>query len=193
MLKELIDILPGIINLFVPGFIFLSVYGYFVSSKIKDYNITIIGSIVLSYVFHLLSAIICSLLGLSDVICTVITIVLSLICAVVLVRMRLTKMYKKIMTIIGKITGSKDIWCDFFDINKGTRVRFFAKYNNEDVMIEGDVKFFDACDNGECNFVISHYNIKYIISGKTYESNCNNATMIFNSKDIYGIEARYGE
>ena len=183
MLKELIDILPGIINLFVPGFIFLSVYGYFVSSKIKDYNITIIGSIVLSYVFHLLSAIICSLLGLSDVICTVITIVLSLICAVVLVRMRLTKMYKKIMTIIGKITGSKDIWCDFFDINKGTRVRFFAKYNNEDVMIEGDVKFF----------VISHYNIKYIISGKTYESNCNNATMIFNSKDIYGIEARYGE
>lgn len=194
-LKELFEILPQLLNLFVPGFVFLTIYKYLASTKDKDFNVTIIGSIVLSYIFQLIVSLICRIVNVSASgnIVTVIAIILAIICALIIVKVRLTACYKKITTWIGRTTGSKNIWYDLFDLNKGTRIRFFTKYNNEDVIVEGDVKYYEECEDGDCNIVISNYKIKYIVNGNVYKNNTPNATMIFNSKNIHGLEAHYGK
>ncbi|MBE6891346.1 MAG: hypothetical protein E7481_04890 [Ruminococcaceae bacterium] len=194
-LKELFEILPQLLNLFVPGFVFLTIYKYLASTKDKDFNVTIIGSFVLSYIFQLIVSLICRIVNVSASgnIVTVIAIILAIICALIIVKVRLTACYKKITTWIGRTTGSKNIWYDLFDLNKGTRIRFFTKYNNEDVIVEGDVKYYEECEDGDCNIVISNYKIKYIVNGNVYKNNTPNATMIFNSKNIHGLEAHYGK
>lgn len=192
-LKELFEVLPQLLNLFVPGFVFLTIYKYFVETKDKDFNVTTIGSIVLSYIFRLIANLICEFINVSDIICTVIAILLAVILAFVVVKVRLTPGYKKVIKWIGRTTGSKNIWYDLLDINKGTRIRFFTKYNNEDVIVEGDVKYFEECGDGDCNIVISNYQIKYISNDNIYKNNTLNATMIFNSKNIHGLEAHYGK
>ena len=191
-LKDLLDILPQLFNLFVPGFIFLRIYKYFVDTADKDFNVTTVGSIVVSYIFHLISTLIANWLNASEIACTILTIGLSTISALIFVKIRLTETYQKLIISIGKITGSKNIWEVFFNCNKGTRIRFFSKYNNQDVVIEGDVKFFDALEDGECNIVIFNYVIKYD-NGNIYKSNDDSSTLLFNTKNIHGLEAHYGQ
>jgi hypothetical protein len=191
--KELFEVIPQLLKLFVPGFIFLITYKYFVESQNKDFNVTTIGSIVLSYVFQLLATLICKIFNGSDIICTVIAILLAVICAIIVVKLRLAEIYKKIATLIGRTTGSKNIWYDFFDRNKGNHIRFFTKYNNENVIVEGNVKYFEAYNDGTCNIVIDNYKIKYITCDNIYSSNSESATMIFNTKNIHGIEVHYGK
>ena len=192
-LKELFELLPQLLNLFVPGFVFLTIYKYFVETEDKDFNVTTIGSIVLSYIFQLIANLICKFINVSDLICTVIAILLSVICVLVVVKVRLTTGYKRVIKWIGRTTGNKNIWYDLFDLNKGTRIRFFTKYNNKDVIVEGDVKYFEACGDGDCNIVISNYQIEYIDNDNVYKNNTPSATMIFNSKNIHGLEAHYGK
>lgn len=94
--KELFEVIPQLLKLFVPGFIFLITYKYFVESQNKDFNVTTIGSIVLSYVFQLLATLICKIFNGSDIICTVIAILLAVICAIIVVKLRLAEIYKKL-------------------------------------------------------------------------------------------------
>ena len=74
--------------------IFLTIYKYFVETEDKDFNVTTIGSIVLSYIFQLIANLICKFIKGSDIICTVIAILLAVICVLVVVKVRLTTSYK---------------------------------------------------------------------------------------------------
>lgn len=195
-LKELFEILPQLLNLYVPGFVFLFIYNFFVntSSKEQDTNVTTIGSIVLSYIFNLISTLICSFFDFSEIVCTLFSILLAIACVLVFVKIRLTSPYKKITTWIGKITGNKNIWCDFFDLNNGTRIRFFTTYNNKDVIVEGNVKYYEATGDGECNFVLTKYQITYNDDSKRkYTDNDPKSFMFFNTKNIHGLEAHQGQ
>ena len=190
-LKELFEVIPQLLSLFVPGFVFIFIYRFFVEKQEKESNSTIIGSVVLGYIFHLIATLICTLFNGSEYTCTVISILVSIIFSVLVVKIRLTKIYKKTVIKIGKITGEKNIWYNFFDQLKGTRIRFYSNYNNKDSIIEGDVKYYEACDGGECIFVISNFKISF--DNKEYTNNNIEAKMIFNSKNICGIEAMYGK
>ena len=190
---KFISYLPQLFNWFAPGFISMALYKHFVDTQEKDFEITFFGSIVYSYVFQLLSKAICLLFNKSTTgyMFTLITFFLSFVLTIVFVRIRLTSFFKKCLSYIGKTTGSKSIWYDFFNLNKGTRVRFYAKFNHEDVVIEGNIKYFEPCGSGECNMVIDKYKIQYD-DNSTYKG-LENATMIFNSQNIYGIEALCGQ
>ena len=190
--KDLFDVLPDLFNLFIPGFVFLVTYKYFIDEKDKGFDITAIGSIVLSYIFQVPSTLICNWINISGNWITIITITLSFICAILTVKIRLTKVYRNIVKWIGKTTGNKNVWYDIFDLNKGTRIRFFAKFNNQDVTVEGDVKYFEACDDGECNIVISNYKIHYS-NDNVYENKTESATIVYNTKNIHGLEAHRGQ
>lgn len=193
-IKELLEAVPQLFNLFIPGFVFLIIYKYFKETKEEDFNITTIGSIVLTYIFQLITTLLCKYIRISETVRLLIPILLAVVCALIVVKIRLLKFYKKITTWIGRTTSSNNIWYDLFDLNKGTRIRFFAKYNNDDVVVEGDVKYFEAYGDGECNIVISNYNIEYIGNSKNiYKNSTPNATMIINSKNLYGLEAHYGQ
>ena len=190
--KELFEVLPNIINLFVPGYIFLVTYKYFIESENKDFEVTAIGSIVLSYIFQLITELINKIFILPEIIYSIISIVLAFVCSILAVKIRLTACFKCVVIKIGKITGNKNIWYDFFDMNKGTRVRFYCKYNNHDVSITGDIKYFEESEDNECNFVINNYKIEFD-NGDIYESSNETHTMIFSTKNVTGLEAHYGK
>ena len=94
-LKELFEVLPQLLNLFVPGFVFFNIYKYFVEVEEKNFNVTTIGSIVLSYIFQLIANLICNLFNVSDAKCTIIAIIFAVICALIVVKVRLMTCYKK--------------------------------------------------------------------------------------------------
>lgn len=190
--KELFENLPNMIKLFVPGFVFLVTCKYFIESENKDFEVTVIGSIVLSYIFNLLAEIISVFLPAPDYIYNIVSIILAFICSIVVVILRLTHLFKNIVIKIGKITGSSSIWYDFFDMNKGTRVRFYCKYDGDEVTVKGDIKYFEECQDSECNFVINNFEIE-TKTGDLYNSTDENAAMIFNTKNITGLEAHYGK
>lgn len=194
--SEIIDILPKLFNLFVPGFIFLTIYKYFVETKEKEFEITTVGSVVLSFIFQLLVSWIVSLLKGSDTLSSVLAIIAAIISAIFVVLFRRTSVFKSIIKYIGKVSGSKKIWYDFFDIEKGTRVRFFAKFNNGDSMIEGDIKYFETLEDGECLFVITNFSVFCLVDGNAtllFNNRDPSASMIFNTKSIYGFQAQYGK
>lgn len=191
-IKDLFDIIPKLLDLFIPGFIFLVTCKYFGQSKDEDFNVTAIRSVVLSYIFQLVSSVICGWFGKSGIIVTIIAIILSFVIAIIVVKTRITKAYKKVTKCIGKITGSCDIWHDLFDLNKGSYIRFFTKYNGQEVSVVGNVKFFEAYGDGECNIVIENYTITYK-DNSIYKNDVEGATMMFNTKNIYGLEVHYGQ
>ena len=127
-----------------------------------------------------------------ELIYSFISIILSFVCSIIAVKIRLTGWFKNIVIKIGKITGNKNIWYDFFDMNKGTRVRFYCKYCNDDVTITGDIKYFEESEDNECNFVIKNYEIEFN-NGDIYKSSNRNNAMIFNTRNVTGLEAHYGK
>lgn len=191
-IKELFEILPDVIKLFVPGFVFLFTYKYFIESKNKDFEVTAISSIILSYIFQLVTALISKFFYAPDIVYNLISIVLAFACSIVIVKLRTTILFKKAVIKIGKITGNNSIWYDFFDMHKGTRVKFYCKYGGKDVTVKGDIKYFEECQDNECNFVIFNYVIEYKTE-KLCESTSVDHTMIFNTKNITGLEAHYGK
>ena len=70
--KELFESLPDIINLFVPGYIFLVTYKYFIENENKDFEVTAIRSIVLSYIFQLITELINKIFILPEIIYSII-------------------------------------------------------------------------------------------------------------------------
>ena len=190
--KELFEVLPDIINLFVPGYVFLIIYKYFIESENKDFEVTAIGSIVLSYIFQLITELISKISIVPENIDSIISVIIAFVCSILAVKIRLTACFKRIVINIGKITGNKNIWYDFFDMNKGTRVRFYCKYNNVDATITGDIKYFEETEDNECNFIINNYEIE-LNNGDFYKSSKETHTMIFNTRNVTGLEAHYGK
>lgn len=193
-LKELFELLPKIIELFVPGYICMVIYKYFVDTETKDFNVTAVSSIVLSYVFQLIATFICNLFSMEEpgLIKSLLAIIFSVSCAVAIVYLRSRGYFKTIFEKIGKVSGNTNIWYDFFDVNRGTRVRFFCKYGDDLVEVRGDVCSFEVIQDKDCRFMIN--NIKIIfMSGEVYEPQNKEYTMIFYVNEVTGLEAHYGK
>lgn len=194
-LNDLLNIIPQVMQLFVPGYIFISIIRFFHKKKQDEFNHYVIKSIIASYVMSLPIEYFLSDIMKNEVARSMITILLSVVVAFIYVKISFTKQYKKVMEFIGYTTGSERIWYDYFDNNRGTHIRFYTKYNHDNVMIEGDVKYYDALEN-DCDIVLENYRIirnNAIIfqpigkDGKKIE-----ALLYVNSKDIHGLEATYG-
>ena len=184
--KELVEALPLLIQLFVPGFVFVFIYNFFADKKTKHHEITFVGSVILSYIFKILCDLINILYDFSEPTDSMVTIVLAIICALIVIKISTCQKYKNVLTWIGRINGDDDIWHTIFDLNKGANVRFFSLYNHKKVEIRGIVKYYDVLSNGECQIVLSSYEIIY--DDDTNYSSEEDTLLYVNSKDIHGLE-----
>ena len=105
-----------------------------------------------------------------------------------------TDKLKEVMRFIGGISGNDNIWQDIFDRNKGAWLRCFAKFNNEDVIIEGTVKYYEPCEDGECSIALVNYSVKYP-NGNVYKLGKRNdePVMYINTRNIHGLEVTKGK
>lgn len=179
---DLIDTIPRIIELFLPGFIFLKSFHFFRGTKSKETQTTIIGCIVLSYVFKS----VIEVFELSSFYSNLATIILSFIFGCTFARITSLNIFKRALTILGRATGDENIWYSVFNINKGNQVRFSTLYYHQKVIIEGFIQGLNVLDDGSCDLLIMDYSIEFIEGVKTNAPKV--LTLYVNSKDIHGLE-----
>lgn len=196
----LFQALPDIVKLVVPGYIFLSLYNFFQGRKSDGFEGTVFTSLLISYLFRLPVELLASVVSISDAEASMISVAAAAVVALVFSLFRRKGFAKKAIKKIGKITGSKSVWIDVFDRDKGSRIRGFARFNHEDAVIEGDVKYYSDCEDGECSLVLVNYVITYPATHKTYDSgdfdieeNQNAPMLCLNTRDIQGLEVVNGQ
>ena len=192
--KALFESLPEILALFVPGFVFIKTYCFFIKAKSDSFESTAVASIMISYVLNLIVDLFSKVITLSDAAHKFVTVLLAFACALVIIKLKTLGILKSSLKWIGKVSDSENIWQDIFDINKGSRIRCYSTFNNENVTIEGDVKYFDVCEDGECSVALVNYVVTYD-SGNVYKlgKRDDEPIMYIQTRNIHGLEVTYGQ
>ena len=132
-LKELLDNIPLILQYWVPGFVFLTVFRFLTSTKSKDQQSGVLMSAVISYVLiamtEILTRIISSLNFVDDSVliksgfAIIIGIIGSIICALV-VR---AGWFSKLLVALFHKTPNDNIWMDIIDFKEGSNLKIYEK------------------------------------------------------------------
>lgn len=192
--KDLFDSLPDILALFVPGFLFLKTYFYFGSKKSDSFQGTAVVSVVISYIIRLLLSFLSNVPHLAFLSSSLAAIFLAFVGSLLLVKLKTLGILKKGLQWIGKVSDTDNIWREIFDCNKGSRIRCFTRFYHQDVMIDGDVRFFDLCKDGECSIVLESYTITYK-NGNNYtpkDQGCS-PLLYINTRNVHGLEVMHGK
>lgn len=192
--EDYIKVIPYIFPLFVPGFVFIKTFCFFRKSKSNPFEGTAVASVAISYVLNLAVGLLAKVIKVPEATLEFISVFLAFVTALVLVKFKTSGFLKGILKWIGKVSDGEDIWEDIFDSNKGSRIRCYSKFNNKDVMIRGDVKYFESCEDGECNIALINYVIKYH-SGNVYKlgNRSDEPILYLNTRNIHGLEVTYGQ
>lgn len=189
--ESLIKSIPLILNMFVPGFIFIGIYNKFNNERSYSFEYIAVTSVVLSYVFGLFTELLAGLIIAPQGLKPLITILLSVIFALLFVKMNTTNIMKKIYKIVGKVTGNDSIWKDIFDINAGSRLRCFITYDGSIAKLEGAVKYYEYLENGECSIVLVNYTITQK-SGVLSSGDNEDLLFYINTKSVSCLEVMQG-
>lgn len=192
--EALFKALPEIIKLFVPGFVFVKIYCRFVDLKVDSFESTAVSSIAISYVISLITKTIGIWLTMTETVENLVAVVLAFLSAVIFVIIKKSEKFKGVMQFIGGVTGNESIWQDIFDRNKGSWLRCYSRFNNKDVIIEGDVKYYEPCEDGECNIALVNYTVRYY-DGNVYKlgKRDDEPVMHINTRNIHGLEVTKGK
>ncbi len=183
---ELFQSLQQFLTQFVPGYVFIKTFHFFNKQKYNSFEGTAVASIAISYVINLVVNLFVKTDNSCIWISEVIAVVVAFIFAICIVKIKTMDCFRKCSQWIGKKSDSDNIWEELFDVNKGSTIRCYAKFKNEDAMITGAIKYYDVRDDGECDIVLTGYTVTYN-NGNVYKCE-NGADLYLNSKNIHGLE-----
>ena len=183
---ELFQSLQQFLTQFVPGYVFIKTFHFFNKQKYNSFEGTAVASIATSYVINLVVNLFVKTDNSCIWISEVIAVVVAFIFAICIVKIKTMDCFRKCSQWIGKKSDSDNIWEELFDVNKGSTIRCYAKFKNEDAMITGAIKYYDVRDDGECDIVLTGYAVTYN-NGNVYKCE-NGADLYLNSKNIHGLE-----
>lgn len=183
---ELFQSLQQFLTQFVPGYVFIKTFHFFNKQKYNSFEGTAVASIAISYVINLVVNLFVKTDNSCIWISEVIAVVVAFIFAICIVKIKTMDCFRKCSQWIGKKSDSDNIWEELFDVNKGSTIRCYAKFKNEDAMITGAIKYYDVRDDGECDIVLTGYAVTYN-NGNVYKCE-NGANLYLNSKNIHGLE-----
>lgn len=183
---ELFQSLQQFLTQFVPGYVFIKTFHFFNKQKYNSFEGTAVASIAISYVINLVVNLFVKTDNSCIWISEVIAVVVAFIFAICIVKIKTMDCFRKCSQWIGKKSDSDNIWEELFDVNKGSTIRCYAKFKDEDAMITGAIKYYDVRDDGECDIVLTGYAVTYN-NGNVYKCE-NGADLYLNSKNIHGLE-----
>ena len=183
---ELFQSLQQFLTQFVPGYVFIKTFHFFNKQKYNSFEGTAVASIAISYVINLVVNLFVKTDNSCIWISEVIAVVVAFIFAICIVKIKTMDCFRKCSQWIGKKSDSDNIWEELFDVNKGSTIRCYAKFKNEDAMITGAIKYYDVRDDGECDIVLTGYAVTYN-NGNVYKCE-NGADLYLNSKNIHRLE-----
>ena len=183
---ELFQSLQQFLTQFVPGYVFIKTFHFFNKQKYNSFEGTAVASIAISYVINLVVNLFVKTDNSCIWISEVIAVVVAFIFAICIVKIKTMDCFRKCSQWIGKKSDSDNIWEELFDVSKGSTIRCYAKFKNEDAMVTGAIKYYDVRDDGECDIVLTGYAVTYN-NGNVYKCE-NGADLYLNSKNIHGLE-----
>lgn len=180
--------MPLLLEFLVPGFIFMTMFNYFTSSKIEH---SILWSVAISYILKAL----CSFLHefiFKDVIFkwnerVIILVLISIILAIILIRFYESEWLHKIFKFINFKTQHDCIWNDVIDMKRGTTLKVICN----DTTYIGILYMFE--EHGKDSwFVLSDCIIQE--NEESYDSSKSNfpCKIVINLNDVKRIELYYG-
>lgn len=192
--KALFESLPDIFSLFVPGYVFIKTFCFFGKSKSDSFEGTAVASVTISYMVNLVVGLFAKLMKIQNTNLEIVSVLFAFIFSLILVKLKKAGVLKSSLKWIGKVSDSDNIWQDIFNLNKGSRIRCYSKFNNQDVMIEGDVKYFDVCEDGECSIALVNYVVTYDNGNKYKLGKRDDEPILYlNTRNVHGLEVTYGQ
>ena len=191
-IEELIKIIPEIIIYFVPGYVFLGIFCFLTSKKIKEIENLFVRSVVISYLFVVIANLICAVARIDLIYSIYFSLLLSIVLSFLCVKVYFSNAYKKVFCKIANTSGHSSIWEDLIDRTKGANIRGFIKYQNHDAEIKGTVRYYEILDNGDCNIALWNYTITgedFVLHPKDDY----NKLFYINSSAIHGLEVFKGK
>ena len=183
------------LTFFVPGYVVITIIRFFYKDESSSFEGVAVASVAISYMLNLIVGLFVEAKN-NLLIYELASIILAVVCAIFVVRIRTTGILKNSLIWIGKMSGNDDIWQELFDRNNGADIRCYSKFNHKIAMIMGKVKSYAVRENGSCDIVIYDYTVTYE-GGDQYNPNketCGYTPILYlYSEDIYGLEVRTGD
>ncbi len=189
-LLEIIEVIPKILLMFLPGYIFLYIQDIFKEKPEKNVHLKVLVSIIISYLIYLCTSLVFHYntddTKNSIIICVVTSLILSLVWAYV----KQTSIYSKILEVLFKRTNNDSIWVDMLNLKKGSNIICFGKFNHKSAIIKGEVDFYEPHED-YCDIALKKYEIKFQY-GKKYKAPCEHI-LYLNTKEIHGLQIIQGK
>lgn len=182
-LKEVIKIIPDILQYYAPGFIFLSIRDVNLSYNTKDNNLFFINSIVISYIFVKLTDIPLSWLPWDIKSNFVITLIFTLIFSGVYVNFNLENIWLSIFC-KGKTLNNDPFW--HLLNSEGSWVRVYEKNR----IYIGQIHYSPNISNGDNKYLVLKAFTTYNSDWDILESHANDKKqkVMLNLNNIEAIE-----
>ena len=195
-LHELIKIVPDLVNLFLPGYVFVLVYGWMKAKK-YDVSILIVSSLFLSYTISIFYTVVHDIIlsdyDFSEAFKSLIYISSGLIFSLIIIFLQNTKAFKKMLRKLNHKALHDDIFDNILDYSNKMILQVYMK--NSPVLYIGTFKVRE--EKGIDSYISL---IEYVsIDSKTKETIFSpeedglNSSVIINLRDIERIEVIYGK
>ena len=193
-LHELIKIVPDLINLFLPGYVFILVYGWMKAKK-YDVSILIVSSLFLSYTISIFYTVVHDIIlsdyNFNEALKSLIYISSGLIFSLIIVFLQNTKVFKKILRKLNHKALHDDIFDNILDYNNKTILQIYMK--NSPVLYIGSFKVREEKGIDSYISLIEHIAIDSKTKETVFdpEENGLNSSVIINLRDVERIEVIY--
>ena len=191
---ELIKIVPDLINLFLPGFIFMITCSW-MNAKKYDVSVLTISSLFISYIISVFYATIHNFIFINydfnESIKSLIYIISGLTFPPIIIFFQNTKLFKKFLRKLNHKSIHEDIFDDIIDYNKKTILQVYIK--NSSVMYIGTFKVREE-KGSESYIALIDYaamdvNTKNVIFNPNKKNL--NSSVVINLRDVERIELIY--
>lgn len=190
MIETIIEALknvPDLMNLFIPGFIFLTFYRYLIDDDNDKYEYTVIKSIAISYCINITFSFIDRQL-IKLLVCLVVSLILPII---LYFGIKKTGLLNSLLQKVTHTSEAQNIWDDTIDSHKGSYISFYMQDKEDTFRISGYVFAYVALEDS-CDIAVKEYKIYHRISpeNEILIHSENAKTLVVNSKNINFIEIR---
>lgn len=161
-LQDLIYMVSDLINLFLSGFIFMTIYNWLTNTEMHLYIIGIWSLFIntlIKTIFSALHIFVCVHIDFNEYLKSLIYVLFAIISAFIVVKIRNSELVKKVLDKLVRKTVSKDIFSDLVD-KKRTILYVYLK--DSDFYYSGVLKLRE--EKGESSYIAL---IDYILCNKT--------------------------
>jgi len=191
-LQDLIYIIPDLINLFLSGFVFMTLYNWLTNTQMDLYLIGIWSLFINSLIKALCSvlhSVILTKINFSESSKILIYVVVAVLLSIFVVKVRDTKCFKKIISKLHQKTINRDILNDVIDYDKRTSMMVYPK--NSDLYYSGMFRLHE--EKGAESYITL---INYALCSKKDDEIIRDyseqkSAVIINLQDIERIELFY--